>query len=174
MSRRIDARIVGAVVGIVVAVGFIVTAAVIVNNTPAPSTEVQLSEEERLRQEQDSSLATGLDLANKEASALLAEEPVDVNRVDQAYGDIKFHATAIEREDYLATILSDEANLFLSKGLKQEALNVLKSVDMDKLDVFAQKEMCDKIIGLANELGDGETVAKYNEILEKSNEERQQ
>ena len=101
---------------------------------------------------------------NKEAQALLNTEPVDIKKINELYDSGIAFAVSKGRNDYIVSFYNSRNDALVAKGLKQEALDALLTVDINSLGQPDQYRYYTKIIELAQELNDNTTVTKYQEL----------
>ena len=101
---------------------------------------------------------------NKEAQALLNTEPVDIKKINELYDSGIAFAVSKGRNDYIVSFYNSRNDALVAKGLKQEALDALLTVDINSLGQPDQYRYYTKVIELAQELNDNATATKYQEL----------
>ena len=113
---------------------------------------------------EEEAMISRIDSINEYAHKWLEEETIDIAKVVELYDslieDMKQHG----KIDYIARIIMDRNDALLSKGLKQEALDALKTVDASLFSEPDQYRLYDLIINQAKELNDNATVEEYTKL----------
>ncbi|MBR2725977.1 hypothetical protein IKE87_01790 [Candidatus Saccharibacteria bacterium] len=102
--------------------------------------------------------------AREEATKLLEQNPVDVNRINELYNNAISLALNNNRADYMAVLVYDRNELLTAKGLKKEALDALLSLDYSTLSEPNKYRTYTLIVDLARELGENDVLAEYEEL----------
>lgn len=149
----------------VVIIALVVGIIALVNNANRTNEKNSaLAEFEEKWEEGSEDLNDRLMSANIEAQTLASQEPIDVTKINELYDAVFTQAFLRDRKDYMLPIIKAENDLLLAHGLKQEALQVLRSINYEILAEPDQYRVYAMIIELAGELGDTEMVTQYQDL----------
>ena len=115
----------------------------------------------------EEALINKMDYINDYARKWLEEETIDVAKVVTMYDSLIEEVKQQGKTDYVVRIIMDRNDALLSKGLKQEALDALKTVDVSSFSEPDQYRVYTMIIDQAKELEDNLTVEEYTKLQEK-------
>ena len=153
---------------VIVAVGLVITIAVIkMNNSESENGESAVEEEtvseeqmaEWSRQYQEFSTLIGE--TRTEAEALLKEEPANISGIYELYGKRIDDYISKERFDYAWSFVVDERDLLQAAGYNNEALEAMTRIDYSSFSTAMQYECYMQILNLARELGNEAVIEKF-------------
>lgn len=97
---------------------------------------------------------------------LIQEDPVDVERINELYDVAIANAMKNNRPDYMVSLILHRNNMFVSRDLKQEALDALLAGDYSMLTDADLYRLYSKVIELAEALNNKEVLDKYQKLRE--------
>lgn len=123
--------------------------------------EPEVSEEEIQKEKQ---LMDLLDSVNMRAQGLVNVLPVDVAAINKLYDDAIEKCMSLDRKDYAINFFNDRRDVFLSKGMKREALDSMLSFDFDPFSDPDKYRLYTKIIDIAEDVGDSKVASEYEQL----------
>ena len=100
------------------------------------------------------------DIDNRVAE-LMNSDTVDVDAVNKIYNDGIKKANEFNRHDYVVDLIVSRTSNFKSKGLMQEALDALFTIDPEIFDNVEKYYYYTNIIDIAKELNDQRLISEY-------------
>lgn len=122
----------------------------------------QIETYEAFRQEYDAVLA--------ETQRLLSENPVDTVAIRELYTEAMSGYMNAATYGNVQDLMIAEYDSLISGGFKEEALDALVSVDFSIFPESVQNRWYNKIVDLAQELGNVDLVAKYQQLADMTKE----
>ncbi len=170
-SINLDNKTLMIVLGVFLALIFILGGLVIWNATHPPEEPVASTDEDEEfplywegmsdEEYQEAKLIEESRNIDIEVKKLLSENPVDVDQINRLYeGGIKL-AESQNRPDIVLTLNRKRKDNFLSKGMTKEALDGMLTMKFDSYSGPDQYRLYSDVIELAKALGDERLVSEY-------------
>ena len=88
----------------------------------------------------------------------------NINKINELYEEGIKLAEELNRQDYVLIFNLDRKDNLVSKGLTKEALDAMLTMNFTAYSEPNQYRLYSEVIKLAEELGDNQTVAKYESL----------
>lgn len=149
----------------VLAVGLIISLIVVRINSQNEEETITNSERETDDWvELDTEITRGLVDARSQINAIDEKDSSYASKISELYDPLIKMAVDNARLDYMITMVVEKSTILESKGYKREALEALASQDYSSLSGPDRYRMYNRMVKLADELGEVETANQYREL----------
>ena len=114
--------------------------------------------------ELDTEITRGLVDARSQINTIDEKDSSYASKISELYDPLIKMAVDNARLDYMITMVVEKSTILESKGYKREALDALASQDYSSLSGPDRYRMYDRMVKLADELGEVETANQYREL----------